>query len=211
MQEWLYALSSVFIVSFVSLIGLVLLSFKEELLQKILLYLVSFAAGSLMADAFLHLLPEAVEEAGSFTISISLMVLLGIVISFAVEKLVQWRHCHHSPTRQHEGKHVHSFGTMNLIGDAIHNFIDGLVIGVSYMISIPLGLATTLAVLLHEIPQEIGDFGVLIHSGFSKQKAILYNFLVAIFSVAGVILALSTGIGKEIAVYIIPFAAGNFI
>jgi len=204
---WLYSLVSVVIVSLISLIGVLTFSLKEENLKKMLLYLVSFSAGGLFGDAFIHLIPQAAEKSG-FGISISFYILLGIVISFVVEKFFQWRHCH-IPTSE---EHPHSFAYMNLFGDAVHNFIDGLIIGGSYLVGIPLGVATTLAVVFHEIPQEIGDFGVLIYGGFNKSKALFFNFSTALTAVFGAIVALSLGFLIENFVpFLIPFAAGNFI
>jgi len=182
-------------------------SLKEEDLKKILLYLVSFSAGGLFGDAFIHLIPEAMEENG-FGMQGSLFIISGIIFSFIVERFLQWRHCH-IPTSE---EHPHSFAYMNLFGDAVHNFMDGLVIGTSYLVSIPLGLATTLAVVLHEIPQEIGDFGVLIHGGFNRSRALLFNFSTALTAVFGAIVALSLGFPTQgFTPFLIPFAAGNFI
>ena len=184
LNTWIYALASVFIVSLVSLIGVTTLSVKADKLKKIIIYLISFSAGALFADAFLHLLPELAGD--GITITISFSILLGIVIFFSLEKIVHWQHCHMPITKTH----IHSFAIMNLIGDGFHNFLDGLIIGASYLISIPAGIATTLAVVLHEIPQEMGDFGVLIHGGYSKRKAIMFNFLSGITAFIGVIAAL---------------------
>ncbi|MBI2208946.1 ZIP family metal transporter [Candidatus Woesearchaeota archaeon] len=204
---WLYSLASVLIVSVVSLIGIITLSIKVEILRKLLIYLVSFAAGALLGDAFIHLLPEAVEEAG-FGISISLYVLFGIGISFLIEKVVHWHHFHYPL----EKGHVHPFAVMNLVGDLVHNFIDGLIIAASYMVNIPVGIATTIAVILHEIPQEISDFGVLLHGGFTKAKALFYNFLTALTAVLGAVVVLAIGSNAEgITAFLIPFTAGSFI
>ena len=130
---WLYSLASVVIVSLISIVGVLTFSLKEEALKKILLYFVSFSAGGLFGDAFIHLIPEATEESG-FGIHVSLLILFGIIVSFTVEKFLQWRHCH-IPTSE---EHPHSFAYMNLFGDAVHNFIDGLIIGGSYFVSRPL-------------------------------------------------------------------------
>jgi len=204
---WLYSLASVVIVSLISLVGVLTFSLKEEELKKILLYLVSFSAGGLFGDAFIHLIPEAAGNNG-FELHISLYILTGIITSFVVEKFLQWRHCH-IPTSE---EHPHSFAYMNLFGDAVHNFIDGLIIGGSYLASIPLGVATTLAVVFHEIPQEIGDFGVLIYGGFDKSRAIVFNFSTAITAIFGAIVALSIGfLIQDFVPFLIPFAAGNFI
>ncbi len=204
---WLYSLTSVAIVSLISLVGILAFSLKEEYLKKGLLYLVSLSAGGLFGDAFIHMIPEALEE-GEFGIHVSMLILFGITSSFVVEKFLRWRHCH-IPTSE---EHPHSFAYMNLFGDAVHNFIDGLIIGGSYLVTKPFGAATTLAVIFHEIPQEIGDFGVLRYGGFSKSKAVFFNFSTAITAVFGAIVALSLGsLAKDFIPYLIPFAAGNFI
>ena len=205
-EAFLYALGSVVLVSLLSLIGVFTLAINDSMLKKILLYFVSFSAGALLGDAFIHLLPEAVES--GFTVSISLAVLFGLTFSFVLEKVIQWRHCHLGM----ETNHPHNFAYMNLFGDGVHNFIDGLIIGASYIASIPVGIATTLAVIFHEIPQEIGDFGVLLHGGFRKKRALFMNFLTALGAVAGTLLAfLLTGVVEGITPYIISFAAGGFI
>jgi len=204
---WLYSLASVVIVSLISLVGVLTFLIKEEKLKKLLLYLVSFSAGGLFGDAFIHLIPEAAGENG-FGLQVSLYILIGIIFSFIVEKFFQWRHCH-IPTSE---EHPHSFAYMNLFGDAVHNFLDGLIIGGSYFVSLPLGLATTLAVVFHEIPQEIGDFGVLIYGGFNKSRAIFFNFSTALTAIFGAIVSL--GLSSYIqgfTPFLIPFAAGNFI
>jgi len=206
-NPWLYSLVSVIIVSLVSLIGVSTLSMKEEDLRRIVLYFVSFSAGGLFGDVFIHLIPEVVREVG-FTLDISLYILLGIISSFVVEKLLQWRHCH-IPTSV---DHPHPFAYMNLFGDGVHNFIDGSIIAGSYIVSFPLGLATTLAVIFHEIPQEIGDFGVLVYGGFKRSRALFFNFLSAQTAVLGAIFSLILGFRfGNFTVFLIPFAAGNFI
>ena len=206
-QIWIYTLGSVLAVSLASFVGIATLSLKADTLKKVLIYFISLSAGTLLGDAFIHLLPEIVEENG-FTLSVSLYLILGIVGSFMIEKVIHWRHCHHPTTEDHP----HPFAWMNLFGDAVHNFLDGLVIAGAYMVSIPVGVATTFAVLLHEIPQEIGDFGVLIHGGFSKKKALFLNFLVSLTAILGAILSLILGQYIEsFHVFIVPFAAGGFI
>jgi len=177
---------------------------KEKLLQKILLFLVSLSAGALMGGAFIHLLPGAQEkyrEGNMF-----LIVLLSFIFFFFVEKLLHWRHCHKGECE------IHTFGYMNLFGDAVHNFIDGLVIAATFLTDIKLGIATSLAVFLHEIPQEIGDFGVLLYSGFGRKKAIISNFLVALTAVLGGLIGyfLSFSIDR-FTTYLLPFTAGGFI
>lgn len=204
---WIYTLVSVLIVSLISFVGVLTFSIKTDKLKKILLYMVSFSAGALFGDAFIHLLPEIIDEVG-FGLEISIYVMFGIGFSFIVEKFVHWRHCHIPTSKQH----VHPFAIMNLVGDSVHNFIDGLIIGASYLVGTPVGIATTLAVVLHEIPQEIGDFGVLLHGGFSKFKALFFNFITALTAVLGAIVSLliSSYVGN-ITIFLIPFAAGTFI
>lgn len=207
MLEWVFSLVSVVLVSLISVIGILALWLNDKTLRKILLYLVSFSAGSLFGDAFIHLIPEAIETSGPIA-SVSILILFGILFSFMVERFLQWRHCH-IPT---SNAHPHSFAYMNLFGDAVHNLIDGLIIGGSYLVSIPVGIATTLAVILHEIPQELGDFGVLVYGGFQKRKALWFNFLTALAAIAGALIALALGSVMEgFAQLVIPFAAGNFI
>lgn len=207
MEVWLYSLGSVVVVSLISLVGIFTLSIKIEKLRKILIYMISFAAGALLGDAFIHLLPSVVGKHG-FGLNISIYVLVGLGVMFVVEKVIHWRHCHH-PTCD---DHPHPFALMNLFGDGVHNFIDGLVIGAAYLVSIPVGIATTIAVVLHEIPQEIGDFGVLIHGGFSKAKALMLNFATALTAVLGVVVALLlSSYVENLTMFLIPFAAGGFI
>jgi len=198
---------SVIIVSVVSLVGIFFLLLKKDILKKTLLFLVSLSAGSLFGGAFLHLLPEVVEGRG-FGLAVSLSLLAGVLLFFVIEKVVHWRHCH-IPT---SSAHPHHLAPMNLIGDGIHNFIDGLIIAGSYLISFNVGVATTIAVLLHEVPQEVGDFGVLLYAGWSKIKALLFNFLSALMAVIGAIVGLIIGTGSEhFSLLILPFAAGGFI
>ena len=206
MLEWILALVSVIAISAISLVGILFLWVADKKIKKIFVYLVSFAAGGLFGDVFLHLIPETIEM--GFETSTALIILTGILASFAVERFLQWRHCH-IPT---SGEHPHSFAYMNLFGDGVHNLIDGLIIGVSFLASIPLGIATVIAVIFHEIPQEMGDFGVLVYGGFSKKKAVMFNFLTALTAVLGAVIALALGTLLEGFVpLLIPFAAGNFI
>ncbi len=219
-NSWTYTLISVLIVSLISFVGALGLILTKDILRKVLIYFVSFAAGTLFGDAFIHLLPEVVEETG-FTFTISFSILFGIVFMFIVEKMIHWHHCHHGTVKKHDCEHdvlkqhkLHPqpFALMNLLGDAVHNFIDGLIIGASYLISIPAGIATTIAVILHEIPQELGDFGVLLHGGFTKRKALWFNFITALTAVLGAVVALLLEKYVEhITLFLVPFAVGGFI
>ncbi len=203
---WLFG--SIALVSLISIVGVIALGLREKHLRKALVYMVSFSAGALMGGAFIHLLPETVEEFG-FGTEVGLFVLSGIVLFFVIEKVIKWHHCHGYP----EGKCPHkSFTYMNLIGDGVHNFIDGLIIAGSYLVSIPLGIATTVAVIFHEIPQEIGDFGVLLHGGWSKKKALAMNFVSACAAFLGAIIALFLStVVENITFFLLPFTAGGFI
>lgn len=207
MTVWIYTFGSIFLVSLISLIGIVTLGLHEKFFWKIVLYLVSFSAGALFGDVFIHLVPEIVGSTG-FTISSSLLILWWIVFGFITEKIIHRNHCHMPITKTH----VHSFAIMNLVGDFVHNIIDGLIIAASFLVSIPLGIATSIAIVLHEIPQEIWDYAVLIHGWFSKKKALLVNFLTALSAFIGWILALllSWYIGN-ITHFLLPFAAGSFL
>lgn len=206
-EVWIYSLVSVFLVSLISFVGLWALSIKIEKLKKMLIYVVSFSAGALFGGAFLHLLPELIEESG-FTLQTSYMILFGIVLFFFLEKMIHWHHYHLPFGKGHE----HPFAIMNLIGDGFHNFLDGLIIGAAYLVDIQAGIAVTMAVALHEIPQEISDFGVLLHGGFSKGKALLFNFLSALLAVVGAIVALTlSNFVENIQFFIVPIAIGGFI
>lgn len=202
---WSYTLISVLLVSLISLVGLLSLALNEAFFKKILLLLVSFSAGALLGDAFIHIIPEATIETG-FTIFSSIAILSGMVTFLILEKFVFWHHCHNGNCKHHP------FAYMNLIGDGMHNFIDGAIIAASYLADIRLGVTTTIAVLLHEIPQEMGDFGVLVHGGYTKKKAILMNLLSALMAVVGAVIVLL--FGKFLINYIdllLLFTAGGFI
>ncbi|MBW2965895.1 ZIP family metal transporter, partial [Candidatus Woesearchaeota archaeon] len=181
MSILLWIIGATLIVSLIAWIGIISLAIKAKLLKKILLLLVGFSAGALMGGAFLHLIPEAVEKSGlSF---VSLYVLIGFSAFFITERFLYWHHCHK------EGKcPVHMFTYMNLIGDGIHNLIDGLIIAASFIVNIPFGIVTTIAIIAHEVPQELGDFAVLVYGGFTKLKALFYNFLSALTAIIGAIL-----------------------
>jgi len=208
MKVWLYSIISVFIVSLISFSGALTLAIKKEKLKDFLIYFVSFSAGALLGDVFIHLLPEVVEEYSHSISLIFIYVLVGILSSFILEKIICWRHCHLPITKNH----IHNFAWMNLWGDFFHNMIDGLTIAASFLLSIPTGIATTLAVIFHEIPQEIGDFGVLLHGGFKVKKALFLNFLTALSAVIGAVISLFLNNRIEnLTLFLAPFAAGNFI
>lgn len=212
-KEILYTLISVLLVSLVSMAGIVTLFWKKKNQEEFLLLLVSLSAGTLFGGAFLHLLPEAVEKSG-FTLQVSILLLAGVLVFFLLEKFIHWHHCH-TPSEQvskHLTHHPTHLAPLNLLGDALHNFIDGLVIAGSYFVSVPVGIATTIAVIVHEIPQEFADFGVLLYSGLSKWKALFFNFLSAAVAIIGAVVGLVIGIRSETFIhFILPFAAGGFV
>src|SRR5690349_16020238 len=170
-SQWVYAIASVLVVSLISLIGLATIAVSERKVQQIIFIMVGLATGSLFGDAFIHLVPQAFKRPHS-QVETSLFVLAGLFIFFVLEKFLLWRHEHVLESRDH----IRPVGYMNLFADAIHNFIDGLIIGASYLVSLRIGIATTLAVVSHEIPHELGNFFVLLYAGFSRKKALLFNF-----------------------------------
>ena len=201
---FLQIIIATFLITLCVWVAVFLLLFKRKTLLKITPFLVSLSAGTLMGGAFLHLLPEASEKMGGE--GLFMVVLIAFVAFFLVEKLLHWRHCHK------DNCEIHTFGYMNLFGDSIHNFIDGLVIAGVFFVDIKLGAITTFAVALHEIPQEIGDFGVLLHAGFSRIKAVILNYLVASTIVLGGFVGYFVSFySEDIIKYLLPFAAGGFI
>jgi len=203
----LYILISTILVSAISFVGVFTLFLKEKTLDRILLFLVAFSAGALLGGAFFHLLPEAIEKTGEANVlKVFSSLLVGFCAFFILEHFINWHHCH----KTHHS--ISAFSYLILISDGVHNLIDGLIIAVSFVFSVPLGIATTLAVAFHEIPQEIGDFGVLLYGGFKRLRALTFNFLSGLIAVAGGLIGffLFEKIG-EATIYLLPFAAGNFI
>lgn len=225
-MAWLYSLLSVAAVSLVSLTGLMALSLRPRRARQLATLLVSFAVGTLLGDAFIHLLPEALsrhQSAKSSQLTASLLVLGGMVLFFVVEKLVRHRH---RPIEAVSGTDEGAgdgapgadpkrpeLAAINLVGDAVHNFIDGALIGASYLASPGLGVTTTVAVVFHEIPQEMGDFGVLVHSGFSTRRAIAFNLASASSAFVGAVAALAVGdaVGRVVSDVLVPVTAGGFV
>ncbi len=202
---WIYSLLSVAAVSLISLIGVFSLTIHEERLKKLLFYLVSFSAGALLGDVFIHILPEIMSGEGA--LESGTYVLAGIILFFVLERALLWHHTHGSHSEE-----VHSVVHLTIVGDALHNFLDGIAIAASFLISIPVGIATTTAVIFHEIPQEIGQFAVLIHGGWSKKKALLYNFFTALAAILGALLVLLFAESFEGATTVLlGFGAASFI
>lgn len=204
-----YAILSVVAVSLISLIGVFTISLHSRWGKSFLHYLVSFAVGALLGDVFIHLLPELAQE-GKLDLKISLVILASIVAFFMLEQFLHWHHHHDQENTDHEHQH-HPVVLLNLIGDGMHNIIDGLIIGGAYLIDIKVGLATTVAVILHEIPQEFGDFGILIYGGLSRNRALFYNFLSGVTAIIGVIIALTLGNVENLSTILVAIGIGSFL
>ncbi len=209
MTIWAYAFLSVLIVSGISLIGVVTLALNERRLKNTLFFLVALSVGALFGDVFIHILPELFSS-GAEPRNLAPFILLGLLIFFVLEKFLHWRHHHHLEDCEHDT--VHPLGHLNLISDGLHNFIDGVVIGVSYLAGVEIGLATTLAVILHEIPQEIGDFAILRQSGFTSRQALIFNLFSASLAIAGVVVAIFLGARADTFTPVaLALAAGGFL
>lgn len=204
---------SVLLVSAISLIGLSIFFFSGKFISRIVFFLVSFSVGVLFGDVFIHIIPEVFEDLNATHASIS--ILAGILGFFILEKFIHWHHSHKADEEDcldHGDINHKALRSVVLVGDGLHNFLDGLIIAASYMVSLPLGIATTLAVIFHEIPQEIGDFGILVHSGLSKIRAVMFNLLSALSAVVGVFVAfILNGSVGEFSLIILAFAGGGFV
>jgi Predicted divalent heavy-metal cations transporter len=204
-NPWFYALVSVVLVSLVSLIGLTTLSMKTDTLRRYLPYMLCLGVGAMFGNAFLHMIPESVEHSG--TLLTLLMGVAGFGAFFFVEKQL---HCKHECAAPGHGEHP--VGYMSLFADGLENLVDGAIIAAAYLVDLPTGIAATVAVFVHEIPTEVGDFGVLVHSGFSPKKALVLNLVTGLAAVGGAVLVLTLGSGTtELTHYVIPFAAGAFV
>lgn len=199
-----FALLATISISLLSLLSVASLLLLKKQLHKIIHLLLALAAGTLMADAFFHLLPESIEILGAeLSLQVTFAAFLGF---FLIEKLLGWHHCHKDHCE------VHSVAYMNLIGDSVHNFIDGLIIAASFAVGWEVGAGASLAIILHELPQELGDFGVLLHAGLSKKQAIFFNFFVSLFAVLGVLIGQWLFNFSEVAIHhLLAIAAGGFL
>jgi len=199
----LWILVATLLDSFLALVGVVTLVLKEEVARKIISGLVAFSAGSILAGAFFHLIVESLDKLSSQFVF--LIVLVGFSLFFIIERYFWWHHCH-------QGKcEVHPVNYLVLLGDGLHNLIDGAVIAASFLVSIPFGILTTLLIISHEIPQELGDFAILVSGGYSKQKALAFNFISQATSVLGGLLVYLLGSFPRIVEFLLPLAAGGFI
>ncbi len=206
----LWALGSVLAVSLVSLIGAVGLSFGALRSHRVMMALIALAAGTLIGDSFLHLLPEAAHD--GFDWKLGAYVVIGFLVMFALESFLHRGHSHAEHVDHDAHGHVRPFGWVNLAGDAMHNFLDGIIIASAYAIDVSAGIATTVAVLAHEIPQELGDFAVLVRSGMPVKKALLLNFGSALFALLGALIILTLDISSEhLSMIALPLIAGAFV
>lgn len=202
---WL-ALLATALVSLVSLAGLVVLV-SERLVKKIILWLVAFSAGTMLGAAFLHLIPEALNSLAVTPVFI--FVIVGFLLFYLVERLLHWRHCHKF-AGECEAHGPHTFAYMNLFGDAIHNFMDGLLIAASFVVSPVLGWTTSWAIASHELPQELGHFGVLLHGGMTRRRAAWLNFLTALTAIGGVIVGYWLSFVQGLMPPLLAITAGGF-
>ncbi|MBR9704106.1 ZIP family metal transporter [Candidatus Pacearchaeota archaeon] len=200
--HWIILMTS--ILGILGLAGVFTFFLSKKLLNKILFFLVALATGALLGGAFIHLIPESLEKLDYNLVLI--LLISGFAIFYFLEKALHWHHCH-----KHEKCDEHPFSYLTLYGDAIHNFVDGLIIASSFIISIPLGILTSLLIMAHELPQEIGNFGILVYGGFSRGKALFYSFLAQLTAILGGILGFYFLNLNEIAIFILPIAAGGFL
>jgi zinc and cadmium transporter len=193
-----------FLMSLIAIIGGLFIFLPEETLKRWLMPIVAFAAGSLLGGAFFHMLPHALSGAES-QIMMMLWVVVGFTAFFALDQLLEWHHCHQLPS-----EHVQPLGPLLLVADGVHNFLGGLAIGAIFLVDIRAGIAAWVAAALHEIPQEIGDFGAMVHAGYSRRQAIVYNFISALtFPLGG---AIAYGVGQSMNVhFLVALGAGNFL
>src|SRR3989338_2364379 len=201
---YLYTFAGVLVVSLISFIGIFTLYLKEEILRKYIFVFISVAVGALLGDALIHLIPEALETSLNTTVT-GVLIIAGILFFFILEKFLHWHH--HCEDK--EDNYIHPVGKLVLFSDGIHNFMDGIIIGASFLVSTSVGLATTLAVILHEIPQEISDFAVLLHSGYTKRRALWLNFLSALTAILGALLLLTIGEVVKVSTWFLPIAASR--
>ncbi len=204
------AIGASLIVSLASFSGLFVFWLSPERLTRITPYLVALAVGVLLGDAFIHLIPDAVKRQGSVS-EVCLTTLIGVFIFFVLEKGVRWRH-DHSQDFTGVKDAIRPMAKMNLMGDAIHNFVDGILIGGSFLVDPVLGYTTTFAIVAHEIPQEIGDVGALVYGGYSPKQAVLYNFYCSLTVIVGTVFTLLLSqIAESSLLFLLPIAAGGFI
>ena len=206
MTTWMLTVLAVSGVSLLSLVGGAVLLLNQRAVRAAILVLVGFSVGALLGDAVIHILPELAED-GGLTYDISFLILGGIGGFFVLEKFLHWHHAH---IASHDV--IHPVAVTNLVGDAVHNFVDGVIIAGAFLASVPLGVTTTVAVALHEIPQEMGDLGILLHAGLSPRRALRLNALSAVAAVSGGLLTLAlAGAIEGLSRPLLAITAGGFI
>jgi len=189
--------------SAIALIGGVTLLLTEARLRSLLLPLVALAAGTLLGGALFHLIPAAIDQMGN-RLSVYLWIVAGFGVFFALEQFLNWHHCHRTPC-EHQ-----PLTYLILAADALHNFVGGLAVAGAFLIDIRVGVSAWIAAAAHEVPQELGDFAVLVHGGWKAPRALLFNFLSALTFLAGGLAAYASARVFDVA-FLLPFAAGNFI
>jgi zinc and cadmium transporter len=204
MSPLAWIITSSLLMSAIALVGSVTLVLQEATLQRIILPLVAFSAGSLIGGAFFHMIPAGLTTYG-FSNSFFIWILTGFSIFFALEQFLHWHHCHRATMSCRK-----PLTYLILIGDGLHNFIGGLAIAGTFLVDIRLGIMSWLAAAAHEVPQELGDFGVLIHGGWKKKKALMFNVLSALTFLLGGLITYVTAFTIDVS-FLIPFAAGNFL
>ena len=236
MYEVLVGFIMIFLISLISLVGLFMISLKEKTLDRILFILVAFATGTILATALFDLIPESIHHAQELNAEgilidehlVYIYIIVGFILFFILERFIYWFHghaheqekqmvCYENITERKEQplkkeSNIKSYVYLNLIGDGMHNFLDGVVILVSFLQGYPTGIIITLAVFFHELPQEIGDFGILVYGGFTKKKALIYNFLSGIVAVlGGVVTLFLASFLSTFSLFILAFSGGGFI
>ena len=200
----LWIVGSGLLMSSIALVGSVTLVLSERTLQRILLPLVAFAAGSLLGGAFFHMIPVGLAS-GMSEVAVYALILAGFTVFFGLEQFLHWHHCHRAETVCKK-----PLTYLILIGDGLHNFLGGLAVAGTFLIDIRLGIVTWLAAAAHEVPQELGDFGVLVHGGWERRQALIYNLLSALTFFVGGVVAYVVSFRLDVS-FLVPFAAGNFI
>jgi zinc and cadmium transporter len=203
MTTFAWIVFSGLLMSAIALVGSLTLVLREETLKKLLLPMVALAAGTLLGGALFHMIPASVDKLGN-ELSIYIWILIGFGIFLGLEQFLHWHHCHRAVSEHRPLTYL------ILIADALHNFIGGLAVAGAFLIDIRVGISAWLAAAAHEIPQELGDFGILIHGGWKRGSALLYNFLSALTFLIGGIIAYSASLTTDVT-FLLPFAAGNFI
>ncbi len=215
----IYIILATLAVSLISFVGVVGLALSKQKMDKLLLVLVALSGGGLLGGAFLHLIPEAIEKIGHNPLELQnvfIFVICGFLLFLLIEQYLHWHHCHGEADGKghcaHEDAHKKPVSTLILFGDGVHNLIDGLIIAAAFSVDPGVGIVTTIAVALHEIPQEIGDFGVLVYGGYTRSKALIFNFLSGLTAVLGGVIGFYFAeISGKASIYLLPIAAGGFI